>query len=957
MLKKDYGLRFLSAVLTLVLALSCIAVTPVAAEETVITANEVEADLSVAKLNKYNSYSLKNADAVHPQKTITITAQDNFIATSDANATVGEYAGKQNVVVWNSDSGELSWSFNVPESGNYCVRVTYFSFNDNAVDVQIGLKLDGQTPFFEAGQITLPKCFRSEGDIVQDTLNNDVRPKQVSYEDWITADVTDNTGLTTAPYDFYLSQGSHTITLTGALAKIAIERIEFYNLSEPPSYSEYVGGSAAVNTEYTKVYEAEKPLYVSSSMIYPVYDRTSVDTSPSDPVKLRYNTIGGSNFASQGQYIVWNVEAPQDGYYYLGARIRQNINTGTVSYRRLYVNDVVPFKEAESVKFNFSNKWQEYVFGENEPWLFKLKKGENKIKLEVITGDMSNILYDLQELVGEVNTLYREIIMITGASPDTYRDYHIDSEIKDFNDRVSRFSKKAQEIFDSAIKLGNNGSGNFSAVTKLKMLLDDFLKSPNQITSKISTLNSYCSGVSSLILTVKSQPLELDTITISTDIDGLKTKKAGFWGNIIFQAKAFVGSFVEDYNSFSSTNEGAEKQIDVWINLGRDQATVLKSLSDSMFTPKYNISANISLVQQSLVQATLSGMSPDVVLFVANGEPVNLAMRGGLKGLSEFDTFDEVVSRFNKHSMDSYYYNGDYYAIPIAETFPMMFYRTDILESLGIEPPNTWNEFYKVIRVLQHSNLTAGIPNADSSNVMAVDTSIYSTLLYQSEEKLYDDDFKTTNLDSDTGIEIFNIWTEFYKDYGLPYQYDFFNRFRSGDMPIGLSSYALYGKLKQAAPEIEGLWEMALIPGTVDQNGNINRSVCASGSCAVIMNASDSHEEAWKFIDWFSDTEAQSAYGQEMEALLGPSGRHTPANIEALSNLPWTYQEQQLIKEQWKESFMLPQIPGSYILDRNLINAFRKVVFNSANARETIVSYNKTIEYEIERKRKEFNLD
>ena len=505
--------------------------------------------------------------------------------------------------------------------------------------------------------------------------------------------------------------------------------------------------------------------------------------------------------------------------------------------------------------------------------------------------------------------------------------------------------------------MGNSGSGNFSAVTKLKMLLDDFLKSPNQITSKVSTLNSYCSGVSSLILTVKSQPLELDTITVSTDINGLKTKKAGFWGNIVFQARAFIGSFVEDYNSFSSTNGDAEKQIDVWINLGRDQATVLKSLSDSMFTPKYNISANISLVQQSLVQATLSGMSPDVVLFVASGEPVNLAMRGGLKGLSKFDTFDEVVARFNKHSMDSYYYNGDYYAIPIAETFPMMFYRTDILESLGIEPPNTWEEFYKVIRVLQHSNLTAGIPNADSSNVMAVDTSIYSTLLYQSEEKLYDDDFKTTNLDSDKGIEVFNIWTEFYKDYGLPYQYDFFNRFRSGDMPIGLSSYALYGKLKQAAPEIEGLWEMAVIPGTLDQNGNINRSVCASGSCAVIMNASDSHEEAWQFIDWFSDTEAQSAYGQEMEALLGPSGRHTPANVEALSNLPWTYQEQQLIKEQWKESFMLPQIPGSYILDRNLINAFRKVVFNSANSRETIVSYNKTIEYEIERKRKEFNLD
>ena len=464
------------------------------------------------------------------------------------------------------------------------------------------------------------------------------------YENWITATITDNTGLSTAPYYFYLSEGKHTIALTGALAKIAIENIEIFNFDELPSYSEYVGDSSAANKEYTKVYEAEAPLYVSSSMIYPVYDRTSVETSPSDPIKLKYNTIGGSNFASQGQYIVWNVEVPQDGYYYLGARIRQNINTGTVSYRRLYVNDKIPFKEAESIKFNFSNKWQDYVFGQDEPWLFKLKKGENRIKLEVITGDMSDILNDLQQLVSNVNTLYREIIMITGTSPDTYRDYHIDTEIKNFNDRVSNLSDDSQEIFERAIKLGNSGSGNFSAVSKLKMLLDNFLKSPNQITSKISTLNSYCSGVSSLILTVKSQPLELDTISISNDDSKLKTKNAGFWENVLFQIKAFVGSFVEDYNSFSSINVDTDKQIDVWINLGRDQATVLKSLSDSMFTPKYNISVNISLVQQSLVQATLSGLSPDVVLFVASGEPVNLAMRGGVKGLSEFDTFEDVIT-------------------------------------------------------------------------------------------------------------------------------------------------------------------------------------------------------------------------------------------------------------------------------------------------------------------------
>ena len=384
---------------------------------------------------------------------------------------------------------------------------------------------------------------------------------------------------------------------------------------------------------------------------------------------------------------------------------------------------------------------------------------------------------------------------------------------------------------------------------------------------------------------------------------------------------------------------------------------MLKSLSDGVFTPKTGITANISIVAQSLIQASLSGMSPDVVLFVDQGSPVNLAMRGGLTPLSGFDTFKDVTARFQAHSMDAYLYNGDYYAIPVSESFSMMFYRTDIFESLNLTPPETWDDMYKIIRVLQQNNLTVGIPNADSSNVMAVDTGVFATLLYQRGEKYYTDDMKSTNFGSDGGIDTFNIWTEFYKDYGLPNQYNFLNRFRSGDMPIGLNGYTFYGMLKQTAPEIDGLWKMALIPGTRDESGNINRSVCATGSCAVIMKGSRDKEAAWKYIEWITDTDAQSSYGQEMEALLGSSSRFTPANVKALSNLSWTYNEQQLIYSQWKDSFMLPQIPGSYIVDRNLISAFRKVVYSSANPRETIVAYNNTIENEILRKRKEFKLD
>lgn len=97
-----------------------------------------------------------------------------------------------------------------------------------------------------------------------------------------------------------------------------------------------------------------------------------------------------------------------------------------------------------------------------------------------------------------------------------------------------------------------------------------------------------------------------------------------------------MGSFFEDYDSIGAVSN--EKPVEVWINIGRDQAQVIKDMADSMFTPKTGIPVNVSLVKQSLIQATLSNSGPDVVVFVAANDPVNLAARGAIVDLKQFDT-------------------------------------------------------------------------------------------------------------------------------------------------------------------------------------------------------------------------------------------------------------------------------------------------------------------------------
>ena len=49
-------------------------------------------------------------------------------------------------------------------------------------------------------------------------------------------------------------------------------------------------------------------------------------------------------------------------------------------------------------------------------------------------------------------------------------------------------------------------------------------------------------------------------------------------------------------------------------------------------------------------------------------------------------------------------------------------------------------------------------------------------------------------------------------------------------------------------------------------------------------------------------------------------------------------------------------VPGNYYLDRDLINAFRDVVYNGRNSLEAIQEYGRRINGEIARKREEFGL-
>ena len=185
---------------------------------------------------------------------------------------------------------------------------------------------------------------------------------------------------------------------------------------------------------------------------------------------------------------------------------------------------------------------------------------------------------------------------------------------------------------------------------------------------------------------------------------------------------------------------------------------------------------------------------------------------------------------------------------------------------------------------------------------------------------------------------------------------NFYQHFRNGDLPIGIADFNSYNLILNAAPEIANSWAIKLVPGVEDpETGEIKRYM-AGGAESSVMFKSDAEREqkAWDFLEWWSRAEVQAQFGQRLQILYGDEYIWPTANIEAFGMLPYPTSDKNIIMEQSAYILEAPRLPGSYMMERELSNAYNDVVVNGDSIRSRIDEVVKTVSRETERKLEEF---
>jgi len=439
----------------------------------------------------------------------------------------------------------------------------------------------------------------------------------------------------------------------------------------------------------------------------------------------------------------------------------------------------------------------------------------------------------------------------------------------------------------------------------------------------------------------------------------LENPQSTWWQRLIITLYNFVASFTRDYEGMVLSgnelrDEETYKYIDVWVARGREWGELLQLFADDDFTPNTGINVRVNILPAGsvgviggvspLMLSIVTSNAPDIALGGDFTSPVELAIRGAAQDLSIFEGFSDISGRFLPGALTPFEYNDGVYALPETMDLPIMIYRTDITSQLGIEIPQTWEELYSKV-----------LPVINQNNMHFFMTPNFGTFLFQNGGQFFSADGLSTALNSDVAYRAFLQWTRNYTIFRMMPFANLFNHFRMGSIPVAIANLQDYVMLKVAAPELFGRWSVASIPGTIGDNGGVDRSAGGSVTSAMMFAQSSNKDYAWEFLKWWTSSDVQHRYALEIESLIGAEARWFSANTDAFISLPWDLHDLNVIVENFPWFRNPPNVLGGYMTHRHLTNAWTRTVMNNVNPRDSFERAIRDITAEMERKQERYD--
>lgn len=964
-MKQKGGVRIAALGITASMLFSSLSITDVLADSSetnnnASTESSYSADEYVNEMitNNYTKVSAGYSAGVYSGEEIFVGVAESISEIGNAELTnqTKEYSLADSVVDLNLGD-QITLVINVPETAQYFIGFDYLSYDDSVLPVGMSMTVDGEFPFYECRNLEFETTWVQLGEKSIDRYNNEIVTVPDKLMQWERKYLSDGSYRRSLPLAVELEAGTHEIKLTVNEGSFLLGAL---TLGAPTSSSEYIGSETAQGDGFIEI-QAEDFTYRNDSAIHGIAEYDT-NLSPYEVTDTVLNTIDSDSFANAGQKITYEFEVENAGYYYIGMNYRQSDKSDFPVFVNIAIDGVIPNQLFESYGLDYTTKYETISLQDEEEQNLSiyLEEGVHTISYTISNDNIRQILEGLDEIMSGINDLALEITKVAGTNTDKYRDLKLSKYIPNVEEQLYGYADSLYALQETVREYAKNSKKSIAILSSMSIAAEQLIslaEEPDEIPYRVAELCTSASSANRHLANTVDELIDnnlaIDRIYIYQE-DATLPKAPGLLTTMGLNISRFISSFTNQAYSTSNTDP---EHLQVWVNRSSQYVQIMQKMIDESFTPATGIEVDISIMpdQYKLVLSNTSGNAPDVATGINYTIPYELAIRGALVDMLEFEDFQEVASPYEDGFFLTSSVNDGIYAMPETMNFWVLYYRSDILDKLGLEVPDTMQDVIDMLPELQMRGLNYYQPVSGMLQMRNFHGT--APLINQFNGSLYGDTAQEgTSLGSSSSIEGFTYLTELFTIYNMPINIDnFYQHLRNGDIPIGVADYATYNLMTNAAPELKNSWEIALVPGMEQEDGTIDRTTCGCAESSVIFKSdSEREEKAWEFVKWWSSTEVQAEFGQTLQITYGDEYMWTTANLDAFMQLPWSTQDKSIIAEQMSYVVDVARVPGTYLLEREMSNAFNDIVVNGDSAQARIDKAVKSINREFDRKLEEF---
>lgn len=816
----------------------------------------------------------------------------------------------------------------VPTMGKYQLVAAYTSIEQNSfenpVDFTIGgTKFTSELPFMWA-------C-----DVAADLFSPESLPDQymLPYSATYLEGYDSFSGI---PITLELAAGKNEIVIHPQNQSIMLYGIYAVEPKMDISYADYL-----VQVDPLNVYKGEcltiqgENYRAKSDSSIRGTNVPNISVLPTNPYLKLINATENESNKKMGQRLYYEIEIQEDGFYYLSIKYSQPRKAGGCSYRTIYIDGAVPYSELRDVGFPYTgiNVYRNLTLKTG----IYLTKGIHTICLKVTASPVENSYQELLAIVSEINDTSIALKRIKGnnsnesVGTDTNRTWDITQYMPDIMDRIEGWSARLRMVYEELKAIGGTEPTYVSDIMLAVQNLERLAEKPRELPNKLNLLSDDSSSAAQLaaltLTNIYEQNLSIDCMYLHGESESLPSASADIFSSMATAIKQFVYSFSEDMNETVDVKNSGEV-LTIWINKPSQYVEALRQLTAEEFTAKTGIEVNYSIMpdEKKITLANSTGNNPDLALGLSYYRPAEFAMRGMAVNLLEFDDFlDWYGAEYNLQALSPMAYENGIYGASETQEFYVLFYRKDILESLNLEVPDTWEDVKAMMPVLHRNAMNFNLPLANNVGYKSFEAT--GGFIFQNGGNYYSDDGFSANFGDPNTLNGLREMIDLYQVYGLAQNIpNFFNSFRSGNVPIGVSNFSTYLQLQVGAPELNGRWDIALVPGTVQEDGTICRYWSADATSAMIFTNTEKKGEAYRFLKWWLSSETQLKYANNLQTKYGSDYIWNTGNHVALAGMSYPLAHKKIILEQWSWQKEALRHPASYILEREVSNAWISIV-------------------------------